>query len=167
MPAHPYLSQRKRAVIEAVEAIGRPFTSVQLWEFAGLFHEGISQANVYRILRKLRADGFIKDVILPHGLRVSIRTESEAYCILECEDCGRFKMCLAVAKQIETAVSGSDLLPLQSAVYIRGRCREKLATDRCEYSSGLSRAEVTRSRTILRTVFPHKKGRPSIGPPAA
>lgn len=163
MPVHTYLSQRKRAVIEAVEAIGRPFTSVQLWEFAGLFHDGISRATVYRILRKLRADGFIKDVILPHGLRVSIRTEAEAYCILECEDCGRFKMCLAVAKQIETAISDSDLLPLQSAVYIRGRCREKMATNRCGYSMGLSCAEITRSRTTMRTTSLHKKLRPLPG----
>jgi Fe2+ or Zn2+ uptake regulation protein len=127
-----YNCSRKKAVIDAVEQAEGPFTAQQLWRLSRKFRAGISRSTVYRMLRKLRAEGFIKDIILPHGLHVSIRTDAEAYCIAECEDCGRFRMCPELASTVAANAQEIPILPFQTAIYLRGRCREKLVSGRCQ-----------------------------------
>jgi Fe2+ or Zn2+ uptake regulation protein len=119
------LSKRKKVVLDAIEAMGEPFTALQLWRYISKSDAGVSRATVYRILQGLREDGTIKDIVLSHGLHISIRTEEEAYCIMECVDCGRFQMCPDLAATMTASSQNLSMIPGQIAIHIRARCRDR------------------------------------------
>jgi Fe2+ or Zn2+ uptake regulation protein len=124
---------RARAVIATVEAAEGPFTAIELYRMVKKVRPDISRATLYRTLRILRAEGRIKDIILPNGLHVSIHTDSNVFCVVECEDCGRFRTCSEVARHLQTSIERIPLIPSETAIYVRGRCRDKLATGRCQF----------------------------------
>jgi len=119
------LSKRKKVVLDAIESMGVPFTALQLWRYISKSDAGVSRATVYRILQSLREEGFIKDIVLSHGLHVSIRTEEEAYCIMECTDCGRFQMCPDLAAKMTVSSQNLSMIPGQIAIHIRAKCRDR------------------------------------------
>ncbi len=124
---------REEVVKEAVEAFEGPFTAAQLWQRCQDLNGKVSRATLYRIVGKLREESFIKDIVLPHGLHLSVRTDAEGCCVTECEDCGSFRMCAEFADQVTRAATKTPVVPSHAAVYLRGRCREWLNEGECKY----------------------------------
>jgi len=124
---------REEVIKEAIELFDGPFTSAQLWQRCQGINPKISRATVYRIVGKLREESFIKDIVLPHGLHVSVRTDAEGCCVTECEDCGSFRVCSQFADQVTKSATKTPVVPSHTAVYLRGRCREWLTEGDCKY----------------------------------
>lgn len=53
------------AILTAIHAAGRPLAPQEILEEAGRHVDSLSQATVYRQIRRLVADGTIREVILP------------------------------------------------------------------------------------------------------
>jgi Fe2+ or Zn2+ uptake regulation protein len=126
---------RQKAIRETIDALDGPFTAMQLWRKCRERRLAISRATVYREIRMLREEGYIKDIVLPHGLHVSARTDAEGCCITECEDCGRFRMCPAFVMEVADAAVNTPVIPSHAAVYLRGRCRERATFGKCKFRS--------------------------------
>ena len=120
-------------MINAAKEVQGPFTAEQLFHMAQRFLPGVSRSTVYRTIGILRDEGCLKEIYLPHGRRIFAHTDADVLCIIECEDCGRFTTCLAVALsgQIEVAVRERHLSLVHASIYARARCQDWCTTDRC------------------------------------
>lgn len=127
----------QRAVRLAIDALAGPFTAAQLFQRCREFHPGISRATVYRELRKLREEHYIRDIILPHGLHVSVRSDTDGCCIAECEDCGRFGLCAQFPLDRTLADVPIPVIPSHVAIYLKGPCHDRIATGQCPHGISL------------------------------
>ncbi|MFZ0711418.1 MAG: transcriptional repressor [Terrimicrobiaceae bacterium] len=59
---------RQKAIREVIDDLDGTFTAMQLWRKCRECKRAISRATVYREVRMLREEGYIKDIVLPHGL---------------------------------------------------------------------------------------------------
>jgi len=113
---------KRKAVVALIRDFGRPFTTEQLWEACRAMPNPISLATLYRILKKLRNEGVIKDICLPHGQQVSVYTDSAVVCVVECLNCGRYANCQALSTQFTSLIGQSEIDPAQAIILLRSPC---------------------------------------------
>ncbi|HEY5779810.1 MAG TPA: transcriptional repressor, partial [Terrimicrobiaceae bacterium] len=118
-------TRRKQAVVSAVKAVQSPFTAEQLYRVAQRFLPGVSRSTVYRTICILRDEGSIREVCLPHGKRILAHTDANILCVMECEDCGRFLSIptAELSSQLSSVAHERNFSPVQSSIYVRGRCQ--------------------------------------------
>jgi Fur family transcriptional regulator, ferric uptake regulator len=118
-----------------VSSVESPFTAEQLFELAQRFLPGVSRSTVYRTICILRDEGRIKEVCLPHGKRILAHTDADILCVVECEDCGRLTSIptAQLNSQLTSVARAKHFAPIQSGIYIRGRCQDWCGTGDCPF----------------------------------
>jgi Fe2+ or Zn2+ uptake regulation protein len=119
------LTAHREAVLDEVNKAANPFTVDQLFDHLQKVKPEISRPTIYRCLGLMLSSGVLQSLALPNRRMVCFRPQGGAVGLIECAECGIFRLSdvRAMAPVFERMAGDHAMALADATVHVRGRCR--------------------------------------------
>ena len=131
---------QRRAIRRAFQEAGRPLATHELHLFARETHPSLGIATVYRTVKRLLEQGWLRQVDIPHGptcYEIAVRHKHHYF---QCDGCGKVYDTICREENM-TSILPEGFILNRHEVYLYGACMDCASQPHASFMPAASLAE--------------------------